>query len=520
MINHETHTDSLFQKAVDLHRRGQLGAAESLYRKVLDRVPDDVEALCNLGLLVSKNGRYIQAIELLQKAIAIEPQRSLFYVNLGSVLLQISRYDEAERAYLHCLELDANCIEAKKKLSHLYISRGQLDKAQELLDQAIQRHKDSNLYSLKAINFMAAGKFDEAQQCYRRVLEDQPYNATALRMLVELKKCQQVDDDVEKMVALLDSPQTSVDDRIHLNFGLGKAFENVGDFDTAFEYFRQANQLKRSSLQYDASQFDLFVEKSIETFNETFFRKYQNQGCDDDTPIFIVGMPRSGSTLVEQILSRHPHVFAAGELEDFRNVLFYSSAAIDMAHYPDSAGKLDAGRIHTLATSYLEKLRWHSDKPHVTDKMPRNFLFLGMIAVLFPRVKIIHCMRDPVATCLSCYQQSFGAGQFFSYDLVELGKYYLGYRKLMDHWHEMLPDRIYNIEYERLVQDQKVESRRLLAACGLEWDDRCLDFSRSERSVITASVQQVRKDIYTDSVKRWQTYRKHLRPLLEVLGVE
>ena len=201
-------------------------------------------------------------------------------------------------------------------------------------------------------------------------------------------------------------------------------------------------------------------------------------------------------------------------------MLFYSSAAIDLAQYPDAAGKLDAIKIRGLADIYLDKLRRHSDKTHVTDKMPRNFIYLGMIAVMFPRAKIIHCVRDPVATCLSCYQQIFSAGQLFSYDLVELGKFYLGYRELMRHWHEVLPGRIYDIEYEQLIQNQQIESRRLLDACGLKWDERCLDFSRSERSVITSSVQQVRKQIYNDSLKRWLPYRKHLQPLLEVLGIE
>jgi tetratricopeptide (TPR) repeat protein len=520
MINHDAHPDTLFENAVSMHRQGQLGPAESLYRQVLDQVPNDVEALCNLGLIVSEKGRYSQSIELLQKAITIEPRRPLLYVNLGSVLHKISCYDEAEQAYLHCLELDPDYLEAYKRLSLLYSELGKLDKAQESLDQAIQRHQDVSLYSLKAMNFMAAGKFDEARLCYRRVLEEQPNNATALRMLVQLKKYRQVDDDVEKMIALLGSPQTSVGDRINLCFGLGKVFEEIGDYDTGFEYFRQANQLKRGSLQYDASHFDLIVRKSIETFNEAFFRKNQDQGSDDDTPIFIVGMPRSGTTLVEQILSRHPQVFAAGELEDLKNVLFYSSAAIDLAQYPDAAGKLDAIKIRGLADIYLDKLRRHSDKPHVTDKMPRNFIYLGMIAVMFPRAKIIHCVRDPVATCLSCYQQIFSAGQLFSYDLVELGKFYLGYRELMRHWHEVLPGRIYDIEYEQLIQNQQIESRRLLDACGLKWDERCLDFSRSERSVITSSVQQVRKQIYNDSLKRWLPYRKHLQPLLEVLGIE
>lgn len=518
MINHDA--DALFRNAVTMHRQGQLGQAESLYRQVLAKTPDHVEALCNLGLIVSETGQYNQAIELLQKAIAIDPRRPLFYVNLGRVFHQISQYQQAEQAYQQCLALDPDNLEACKRLPRLYIDQGKLDKALELLDKAVQRHQDGGLYSLQAIYFMAAGEFDKARQSYRRALETKPDNANALRMLVKLKKYQQVDEDVEAMIALVGSPRTSVSDRIQLCFGLGKVFEDIGDYDTAFDYFRQANQLKRNSIRYDVSHFDLFVNKSIETFDAAFFEQHRNQGSEDDTPIFIVGMPRSGTTLVEQILSRHPQVFAAGELEDFKNVLFYSSAAVDLTRYPDVVRELDADRIHALADLYLEKLRWRSDRPRVTDKMPGNFLYLGMIAVLFPRAKFIHCLRDPVATCLSCYQQPFSTGQFFSYDLVELGKYYLGYRKLMQHWHRVLPGRIYDIEYERLVQDQQVESRKLVEACGLEWDERCLDFSRSERSVITASVQQVRKQIYNDSVKRWLPYRKHLQPLLDVLGVE
>jgi len=275
--------------------------------------------------------------------------------------------------------------------------------------------------------------------------------------------------------------------------------------------------LRRQSYHYDVTQDVTFLQCLEEYFTLDFFRQRSDFGVHDDTPIFIIGMPRSGSTLVEQVLSSHPDVYGAGEIRDFGYVVLENNETLLL----DKIGALANNDICRLAQEYLRRMdEYSAGAPRVTNKMLVNFLWIGMIRLMFPDARIIHCVRDPVDTCLSIFKKNFSSIEKYAHDLVELGRYYRAYTKLMAHWHQVLPGYIYDIHYEDLVTNQLEQSQRLLEFCGLPWNDACLSFYDSVRPVKTASAVQVRQPLYQSSVQKWRKYERHLGPLQRTLAGE
>ena len=305
------------------------------------------------------------------------------------------------------------------------------------------------------------------------------------------------------------------------------AYDDAGDYDVAFGHYKAGNDLKKAASLYQADATSTYVDRVIATFGTEFFARMDRAGSQPELPVFIVGMPRSGTTLVEQILASHPQVHGAGELDYMRQITqalperLAPDSVGGQQTFPECAAKIDTALAERIAEEHLQHLREHSASAlRITDKTPSNFLRLGLIALLFPKARIIHCQRDPLDTCLSCYFLRFGQGQAFAYDLDDLGRYYRDYARLMEHWRRVLPSPLLEVPYEALVADQEGWSRRLIAFLGLDWDDRCLAFYRSERQVKTASVWQVRQPVYASSIGRWRRYAKHLGPLFAALGIE
>jgi hypothetical protein len=309
-----------------------------------------------------------------------------------------------------------------------------------------------------------------------------------------------------------------VNARIRYWFALGKAREDTGRYDEAFAAYAEGNRLQHASQPCDEARTDEMLERVMAVFDREFFAARQDaEGCDK-APIFIVGMPRSGTTLLEQILSSHQGVYGAGELMDLNEVILGAPGRAER-RFPDFVPNLTADDFRHMGASYAERVwKLAPQAQHITDKMPANFFYIGMIRLMLPNAKIIHAMRDPMDSCFSNYARLFNDTMEFAYDLGTLGRYYVRYMKLMRHWHEVLPqDAILDLRYEDMVKDTEGQARRILDHLGLPWDDRCLAFHQNKRHVKTASVAQVRKPIYNTSVARWRHFEKHLQPLLDIV---
>lgn len=310
----------------------------------------------------------------------------------------------------------------------------------------------------------------------------------------------------------------AIDKQISLHYALGKAYDDLGEFKKAFPHFSEGSRLKREGLEFSSEAESHNIDKLIEWFTVDRFKQLQGAGLNDRTPIFILGMPRSGTTLTEQIIASHPLVHGAGELKNLL-ALVQSKVNEDGLGFPSNLKGLSKEDIHEWAEKYLTLLRQHSsDALRITDKMPANYLALGFIPLMFPNAKIIHVKRNPIDTCISCFTRLFNRHQDATYDLKELGAHYRNYVRLMDHWKIMLPaDCFLEVEYEDIVCDIKNQAQRLIEWIGLDWDEACLDFYKNKRSIRTASLTQVRQPIYSSSVGRWRHYEEFLAPLLQEL---
>ena len=316
------------------------------------------------------------------------------------------------------------------------------------------------------------------------------------------------------------APSLTDADAARLLFSLGKAHEDTGDNDAAFDCIERGNRLKRGAIDFDIADETDIVERITRSFDDAFLARADGLGDGAELPVFIVGMPRSGTTLVERILASHPAVHGGGELDEIMRLADGLPRRLSSTHrYPECAAEIDGAMWRELGESYVAALRALApDAARVTDKMPLNHRHLGLIHAMLPAARIIHCRRDPMDTCFSCYKTLFTSGQPFAYDLTELGLYYRLYERMMGHWRAVLPGRICELRYEDVVADLEGAARRLVAHCGLDWDDRCLDFDKTERPVLTASAAQVRRPIYSSSVERWRLFERHLGALQHALG--
>ena len=307
---------------------------------------------------------------------------------------------------------------------------------------------------------------------------------------------------------------------IRLRFALAKAYDDLGEYDRAFAALTRANALKRDEVDFDMTEIEARYRAIEDTFSADFLAAGADLGDPSETPVFIVGMPRSGTTLLEQILDSHPEAHGAGELLELPGLIKGLTEELGSdAAFPGCLSAVAPNRWTELGARYADTLAQRTPAARrVTDKLPENHQRVGFISLILPRAKIIHCRRDPLDTCLSCYKLLFTGGQKYSYDLRDLGRQYRLYDSLMAHWSRVLPGRILDVRYEDLVADQEAETRRILAHCGLDWDPACLRFHESDRQVMTASAIQVRRPIYRDSVDKWRRYEAHLRPLLDALG--
>jgi tetratricopeptide (TPR) repeat protein len=461
-------------------RIGRYGDAESLLRRAVELAPGWVSAKANLALVLGRMGRPAEALDLLQDVFAAEPEELTHWNLKAATLGKLGEFDGAIRLYEEVLERAPNQAKVWMSYGHL----------------------------LKTV-----GRQTEGIAAYRKAIDIRPVLGEAWFSLSNLKTVQFDDADVEAMEAALQSPAAGADDRLHLEFALGKAMHDSGKAEEAFGHYMRGNLLRLKRTPYRSEEVTRLVDASIAAFTAEAFA-HRPGGCEAPDPIFIVGMPRAGSTLVEQILSSHSLVEGTTELPDLPAV------ARKGGRYPESVLKLSPDERRERGEEYLERasVQRRTGRPFFIDKLPNNWMFVPFIQLALPNAKIIDARRHPMACCFSNFRQHFARGQNFAYSLEDVGRYYADYVRLMAHVDAVLPGRVHRVIYERMVEDTEAEVRALLAYCGLDFERGCLEFHKTERPVRTASSEQVRQPIYRDATDEWRAYEAFLDPLREVLG--
>ena len=513
LLNRRYHP-RLIEAALALHDN-RLHEAEPLLKQHLKADPYDVAAMRMLAELAGRIGRYKDAESLLRRAIELSPAFTAARANLALVLYRLNRPLEAIDELDLMLDADPDHV-GHNNLKAAALGRiggfeGAIQLYQSVLEKAPRQPKIWMSYGhmLKTV-----GRQADSIAAYRKALELAPSLGEVWWSLANLKTIRFDDADIAAMEAALADETVSDEDRFHLDFALGKAFEDRKQAAAAFAHYQTGNALRRSKVRYDADETERFVDRSIETFTREMLEARAGQGYDAPDPIFVLGMPRAGSTLVEQILASHPLVEGTTELPDIPTLVRRIEA------YPAGAAALEPERLRELGEAYLKRaaIQRQTDRPFFIDKLPNNWAHVPLIHLILPNAKIVDARRHPLGCCFSNFKQHYARGQAFSYDLTDMGRYYRDYVRLMAHVDTVLPGRVHRVLYEQMVDDTETEVRALLAACGLDYDPACLAFHQTERAVRTASSEQVRQPIFREGTEAWQPFEQWLDPLKAALG--
>ena len=534
--------------------KGLLAKAETAYRKALAFAPDNPMVLNNIGNVLRTKGDHAKAIGFFDEALAQEEDYFEALSNRGISLRELGKGDEAIAAYRKALEINPDSYEVNINLGNVLIELGQYQESATCYRNAIALNPDSHLAYNGLGNACAnLGKSDEAKDCYlkaigmfpgyeesytnlanllhelglpgeaedylQKAIELNPEHAESYRLLSQLRKFEAQDSGfLNKIESMRARKKVSEENLIHFDFALAKACEDIGDYEKSFGFLEEGNRLRKKQLSYSVeTEVELFDRIKSASSNLPRLAQAVDDEPSDSDFVFILGMPRSGTTLTEQILSSHSRVTAGGELE-----LMSSALGSYFSADRESPGGLEAEDIASIRRKYVDGIRELNLKGDlITDKMPINFKWTGFILAAFPNAKIIHLSRNPIAVCWSNFKAYFkSGGNGFIYDLEDLVAFYDLYLDLMGHWNDLFPDRIFTLNYEKLTENQESETRRLLEYCGLEFEQACLDFHQSDRAVQTASAMQVRQKIYQGSSEAWKRFESFVPQLTERFGSE
>ncbi len=530
-----------FNLAETYRRQGDVDAAAKHLQAAIQANPQFAEAYNNLSGILLDKGDFLAGLHCLQRLLQLQPRSAQAYTNLGLALRVAGDTQQALICYGNAVTLDPQAPLPWYDMATLHVTSGDLVKALECIDQ-LQRvaPEDPRVVIGRARILERQGELTAALELIEPVYAQDPLHpagATTYAVIQEQLGARQ--KAASAVQAVCDADDIAASETIHARFCLGQINDAMGRYEEAWESYQNGNSNRKQAQIYpfDPDVMERQISQLLEWFAADRFQHYPRASLEDEMPIFIVGMPRSGTTLAEQIISSHRDVHGAGELTEIsalvRSTWGDGEQASEAANTPfrivDGDGssnglipdlqQVTTDQLNGLAERYLEKLRSVAgDASRVTDKMPYNFMHIPFIRMLFPKVPIIHCRRHPLDTTLSCYFQNFSAGNEYAFDLEHLGIFYRLYQRVMDRWCETVQYPIFDLQYEDLVLDPETHTRRMLEYCGLTWDDDCMKFQQSKRMVLTASYQQVRKPIYTKSVNRWQHYRDHLSPLIQQLG--
>ena len=533
-----------FNLAELFRRNGDFELARQSLRKTLDIAPNHVDALNNLSGLQMAEGCFLEAMGSIQKLLEVNPRSLQAYCNLASLLGAAGDSGGAVTALRNALILQPDSARAKYQLVNMLVREGGLEEAERLVNELSQSVEIDEV-PLKTVHARILERKGEIEAAWRIVESiasshwTQP-DVAVMRALLQEQRGDK-ENAVKTLEATLISNVSASIEGIGINFTLGQLYDSLGRYDEAFKAYQLGNENRKKTFlilgEPDQPKNDAAAQIK-RLYAPEIYRKCPTSSLTTHVPVFIVGMPRSGTTLIEQILACHPDVSAAGELSAFQDLMSESYSSSRKSHAAlqiqiddpsngrnclvpkewDNISKAQLDEFGNKYLSYIQKLGGQSQR--ITDKMPYNYFNVGIIAKVFPNAQIIHCQRDPLDTCLSCYFQNFAAGSHYAFDLQELGQQYREYLDIMSFWRDELKVPVLELRYEELVVDPESNVRRVLEHCGLEWEPNCLKFHRSERVVSTASYQQVRQPLYTKSVRRWTHYVSHLRPLIESIGMD
>lgn len=463
-----------------LRDKKNLDDAEALLRRATQVAPDFIGAWMLLGAVLHEKSRHLESIDAYRRATTLDPDGAQTWAGLGNALAYAGYPEKSIEAYARAVALDPGSASAQMGYAHV----------------------------LKTVGDQSA-----ALQAYRAAIRAKPDFGEVYWSMANLKVFRFEEEEVTAMEQQLERDDLSVSAEVHFRFALGKAFEDKKDYDKAWHYYHTGNQKQRMEVSHDPLEMEMRQSEIVEVFNREFLEQHAGSGDEAPDPIFIVGLPRSGSTLIEQILASHSQVEGTAELA----TLMHIASSIgryrpDNVQYPTSARDLRKKDWRAYGQQYIEDTRRHrmTDKPFFTDKLPNNFSHVGLLHLILPNAKIINARRHPLDSCLGGYKQLFGKGQHFTYDMFDLAEYYKNYHNTMQHWHTVLPGKVLDVHYEETVTDLETQVRRILEHCGLPFEEACVRFHETERAVKTASSEQVRQPIYRGALGKWRCYEKHL----------
>ncbi|HTZ70274.1 MAG TPA: sulfotransferase, partial [Acetobacteraceae bacterium] len=513
--------DPELMRAGDALCAGNLPRAEHVLKARLKRTPTDIAAIRMLAETATRLGRYRDAENLLRRCLELAPGFAPARHNFAVVLFRQSRAAEAIPHIRQLLEQAPNDPNYRNLLAAALAVNGDYREAIAAYEDVL---RDFPLQPKIWLGYGHAlrteGRRADCVAAYRRSLELAPSLGEAYWSLANLKTGALAAADTAAMRAALSRADLAEDDRLHVHFALGRALEDAADYAESFAQYAAGAKIRRQQVHYDAAETASLVARVAAFFNATFLAAHAEDGHTDDAPIFVVGLPRSGSTLVEQVLASHGSVEGTLELPDIGLIARdFRRAAGDPTSYPEGLATLDAAALAELGQRYIDRTLVHRKRGRArfVDKMPNNWVHFGLIRLILPNAKIIDARRHPMAACFSNFKQHFARGQHFSYDLTELGRYYRDYVSLMDHFDRVLPGRVHRVQYETMVADTDREIRRLLDFCELPFEPACLRFWETERAVRTASSEQVRRPIYREGLDQWRHFEPWLSPLRAAL---
>jgi len=507
------------KRAEQFKRSGQTRQAAKVLRKILEMDSEHYAANYLLGMLCHEGGRNDIAIPLITKSVEIRPGNFAGRINLGMIQRDEGLLEDSLINLKSAVALRPDSAEAHVTLGLLYIDRVEMELALKEMEHGLRLDPDNPMTNARlGMLRQIRGETSEATPYFRKVIKLSPSDINARRSLAFLQKQTDYNDNIKWMEDSFTSPDCSDHDRLLLGYTLGKVFDDLGQYDKAFHCLRTAHKLQRQLSPYSIEKQKVSFERHKQELDRELLSHCKGHEVTDRTPVFVLGMPRSGTSLVEQILASHPLAYGAGEVEYMR---FFAIAAerITGKSFPLDIMKVPPETLKEAGEAYIKNLKLNAGPARrVIDKLPHNFLRVGLIAAVMPNAKIVLCERNPMDNCLSIYQHFFGKSHGYTADLSELGHYYRLYQDLMDWWGEILPGHMHRVSYEKLVSETESQVRQLLEYCGLPFHENCLSFHKTRRQVKTPSASQVRRPVYQDSIGRWKNYEQHLGPLKVALG--
>lgn len=526
MTYHST-TSVELNHASNLINEGKLEEASNILRSIFEKSPEDVNVLRLLAELGKRRGHLKDSAELLRRAIMIHPDGDAARFDLLSILMLMHKHEEAMTIIDNLLKRHTENLQLMSMKANILMRLGENLNAISYFEKILTRDFDLlGVWMMYGHCLKSVGRLSDSINAYREALLLDPCSGDAWWSLANIKTFKFDLDDIKKMEDAINTKGRNIIDRASLHFALAKALEdNNQNPESSFNHYKIGNELRRSTIKYDRDFFSEMCNKFIKFQSKEFFKKREGQGFLAASPIFVLGMPRSGSTLIEQILASHPQIEATNELHDIISIANRLSKGKaesnnEGINYLDRLARLNAGQLKALGEEYIERtaIQRKTDKPFFIDKMPVNWRHIGLIHLILPNAKIIDTRRHPLDCCLSNFKQHYGMGHHNSYDLVDMGQFYVDYVKYLAHMDEVLPGKIYRVVHENLIENPDNEIRKIFEYLQLPFHENCLNFWESDRVIKTPSSEQVRRPINRDGMNQWKKYEPWLDPLKNTLG--